>query len=133
MDVFEAAQYLINEELDVLVADRLVWFDYLTQVRLHQLRHHVDVVKVSEGVWLEDAFDRKNIRMVQQSHYFQLTECSQRKYFMFEGLINFFNGYEARLALSCVHFVFCSDNHSVCARANQLNNLVGVGDLETRA
>lgn len=52
---------------------------------------------------------------------------------MFEGLINFFYGNEARLALSCVHFVFCSDNHSVCARANHLNNLVGVGDLETRA
>ena len=51
---------------------------------------------------------------------------------MFEGLINFFNGYEARLAFSCVRFIFCSDNHSVCARAYQLYNLVGVGDLETR-
>lgn len=51
---------------------------------------------------------------------------------MFECFINLFNSYEASLALICVCKVLCSDDNSVCARAYQLNNLIGVWDLETR-
>lgn len=90
------------------------------------------MIKVSNGVWLEDTFDGENIRMVQKSHDFKLTKCSQRKNFVFERFINLLYSNEARLALSCVCKVLCSDDNSVSARAYQLNNFIGVRDLETR-
>ena len=52
VQVLEAAQDLVNEELDVLVREGLVGLDDLTQVRLHQFGNNVDLVEFLQRLWL---------------------------------------------------------------------------------
>ena len=45
VDVLQASQNLVDEELDVFVRERLVGLNDLSQVRFHELRDHIDLLK----------------------------------------------------------------------------------------
>lgn len=61
MYILEASEYLIDEELDVFVADGLTRLDDLWQVCFHELRDYIDVLKALDRFWFEQTLDWKNI------------------------------------------------------------------------
>ena len=57
VDVLEPTQDLVEEELDVFIAESLVRFDDLSQICLHKVRDNIKFVEVLQGLWLQDALD----------------------------------------------------------------------------
>lgn len=53
MKVFDSAKKLVQEDLDMIGREVLRWDDDLVQVRLHQLRDHVDLREEVQMRWLE--------------------------------------------------------------------------------
>ena len=50
--ILESSQNLIEEELDVLVAQSLVGLNDLRQICLHEVSHYVQLVEFSQRLWL---------------------------------------------------------------------------------
>ena len=51
MNEFKAAQYLIEEELNVVITDLLLTLQYGPQIGLHQVRNHEYIIKLFSGEW----------------------------------------------------------------------------------
>ena len=71
--VLKSAQYLVNEKLDVFIAEALIGLDDLAEVGFHQLGYHVDLVKEFETLRSENRLDRKHVFMVEQTHDFEFS------------------------------------------------------------
>jgi hypothetical protein len=71
--VLKSAQDLVNEKLDVFIAEALIGLDDLAEVGFHQFGYHVDLVKEFETLRSENRLDRKHVFMVEQSHDFEFS------------------------------------------------------------
>lgn len=71
--VLKSAQDLVNEKLDVFIAEALIRLDDLAEVGFHQFGYHVDLVKEFETLRSENRLDRKHVFMVEQSHDFEFS------------------------------------------------------------
>mmetsp|Transcript_17459 Transcript_17459/g.23554 ORF Transcript_17459/g.23554 Transcript_17459/m.23554 type:complete len:332 (+) Transcript_17459:378-1373(+) len=91
VNVLEPAQDLVQEKLDVLVAEHLIRFDNLGKVSLHQVRNYVQLVELLQRLWLQDALDRKHVLVGEQAHDLELTERAQSENFVLERFFNFFD------------------------------------------
>jgi hypothetical protein len=57
VDVLETAQDLVEEKANVIVAKRLCGLDDLCQIRLHQLRHHIEFVKLVDRAGVKNVLE----------------------------------------------------------------------------
>ena len=64
MDVLKPSEHLVQEELYVIVWQRLIWFNDLRQICFHKLVHNIDLVKVFSGFRLQDGLDSDDIIML---------------------------------------------------------------------
>lgn len=66
VDVLEAAQQLVEEELVVLRGQVVICLYHLVQVRLHQLKHHIDVPELPPRCRQQDVLYLHNVWVAQQ-------------------------------------------------------------------
>lgn len=71
--VLKSAQDLVNEKLDVFIAEALIRLYDLAEVGFHQFGYHVDLVKEFETLRSENRLDRKHVFMVEQTHDFEFS------------------------------------------------------------
>ncbi len=64
MNVLEASEYLIEEELDVVIRKWLIRFDDLCQISFHQLANHIYFLKLLPRLWFEDGLNTYNVVML---------------------------------------------------------------------
>lgn len=131
MQVLEASENLVHEKLNMLIGQRLIRFDDLAEIRLHQLGNHVDLVELLERLGLEDGLDRQNIVVVQKTLDFELSQRSQSEDFVLKSLLNLLDCNQIVRLLFIL--VLGSDDDSVSARADWVDNLVVFGELKARA
>ena len=79
VDVLEAPQQLVKEQLVVLVRELLLGLQHTVQVRLHQIVHHVQVLEVPLAPWLQHSLDGDDLRNAWLRPTFSC--CSSRKIF----------------------------------------------------
>ena len=131
VDIFEAAQNLVEEKLDVLVTERLMRLDNLGQVGFHQVRNHIQFVESFETWRLQDHFNSQHVFMVEQTHYFEFSQRAQRENLVLKGLLYFLDGYQ--VVLCVVRGVPSCHDHSIGALTDRVNNFVLFGERETRS
>lgn len=129
VDIFESAQNLVKEELAVLIGELLIAFDDCGEIGLHQLRDHVNVFEVLARLGKDDSFHSDDILMFQEFKEAQLSECSLRENFMFEGLINLLDSNQIFLLVGCL-LILSSHHNSVSPLSNCIDDLVSVVNLE---
>lgn len=123
VNVLKAPQNLVQEELNVLVAEHLIRFNDLGQVGFHQIRHDVQLIEVLERPWLENAFDREHVFVVEESHDFQLAQRPQSKHFVLESLLNFFDSNQV-LTFVFNRVILCRHHYAICARPHRFQDIV---------
>lgn len=123
VDVLKASQNLVQEELNVLVAEHLIGFNDLSQVGFHQVRHDVQLIEILQRTWLQNAFDREHVFVVEESHDFQLAQRPQRENLVLESLFDFFDGNQV-LSFVLNRVILGSHHHAIRARAHRLQNIV---------
>ena len=126
--VLKSTQDLIDEKLNVFVAETLVGFDDLAEVGFHQFRYHVDLVESFQTLWSENSLNGKHVFMVQQTHDFEFSQGTEGKNFMLKSFLDLLNCHKL---LFFLRFIFCGDNDSICTRADGVDNFVLVRKLET--
>lgn len=64
MNVLEASQYLVNEKLDVIIAQILLRFYNMGQVSFHQLTDYIYFFESIFVLWLHQRFDSNDVFML---------------------------------------------------------------------
>jgi len=79
---------LVDEKLDVFVADGLGRLDDLTEIGLHQVGYNIDLIECLQRLGLQNVLDSQDVVVVQQSHDLQLAQGSECKNFVFKRFLN---------------------------------------------
>jgi hypothetical protein len=78
VDVLQASQELVEEELVVLLREVVVRLDHLVQVCLHELKHHVDVTEVARVGRQHHVLDLHHVRVLQLAQQLDLAQDARR-------------------------------------------------------
>ena len=88
MHILQGTKHLIKKKLVMLLSQVIVSFDDLVQIRLHELKHDVNVFELSFRRRKHDAFDLDYIRMPQETEKLDLAEDAERVGDVFEDVID---------------------------------------------
>ena len=108
MNIFEASKQLIEEEFIVFFCERLFALDDLSQVCIHHLGYHINILELFPRFGKDNCLNIDNILVLQQLEKSQLSESSFCKDLVLEGLVDLFDGHELVL-------VFGSHNNAICS------------------
>ena len=74
MDIFETTEQLIQEELIMIRSQIIIRLNHLMKIRLHQLKHDVNIPELSTGRRQHNMLNLHNIRMLKQPQQLNLPE-----------------------------------------------------------
>lgn len=94
MDILEPSQQLIEEELHVVVGQRLIRLNDLCQIRLHELGNNVDLIERLSVLGLQNPLDPQDVLVLEQPLDLELSVGPQRKNSVLECFDNFLDGHE---------------------------------------
>lgn len=91
MNIFQAPKKLVQEKLVVLRRKIIICLNDLMKVRLHQLKHNIDIPELSSRRRKHYMLNFYYIRMSEQPKEFNFSQdpCGIR--YMLKNIINFFN------------------------------------------
>ena len=92
MHVLEAAQYLVHEELNVVVRQRLLRLDDFAQIGLHEVKHDIDFAEALSIFGCQQSLDTKDVLVLEQALNLELAISTQRENAMLESLHNLLDG-----------------------------------------
>ena len=115
----------------MIVGEGLIGLDNLSEVCLHQLRHHVNLIIILGIFWQQNPLDVQYVLVLQESLDLQFSVCPQREHSVFKGFDDLLDCYQVCLALLLVDFkVLGGDDNSVGSRVDGVDDLVALLDLE---
>lgn len=128
VNVLETAQDLVQEELDVIVRQRLRRLDDLREVRLHQLGHYIYFIEAGSVLRLKNSLDTEDVFVVQEPLNFELAVSTQRENAMLECLHDFLDGDQVVLAF---HLLIPSGHDdTIGTLPDGINNFIALVNFE---
>lgn len=89
MYIFQPAEKLVQEKLMVLRSKIIICFNHLMEVRFHELKHNIDILKLSPRRRKHDVLNFYNVRMFEQSEEFDFSKDSHGIRHMLKNIIYF--------------------------------------------
>ena len=119
MYVLESTKKLVQEKLVMLRGKVIIRLDHLMEIRLHELKHNIDILKLPPRRREHDVFDLNYVRVTKQPKKLDLSQyaCGIRD--MLKHIIDLLDSNP----LTCAG-IYCCSNYSITPFTNDFLNLV---------